>query len=274
MTITQTITALPTAPDRSDSSTFSDRADVFLASLPGMVTEENTFGTQANALAVTVNSAKDDAESAESVAVAAANFKGLWSALTGAAAIPYSVYHDSKYWMLNTGLADVTAKEPGVDVEWTQIGNAKVGANADITSMTGLSDDGIPGAKVVSSLLHSYAVADLTDTATPSVLTTAETTNTVVSNYKSSGADHVFTMCAAHAAGNVMFVIGDEFQVDIEPDSGDLFYLNGTAMAADEHIQNTADTLGETITGVCANINGTMRWMFYSAFSNFVEETP
>ena len=45
MTITQTITALPTAPDRSDSSTFSDRADAFLASLPGMVTEENTFGT-------------------------------------------------------------------------------------------------------------------------------------------------------------------------------------------------------------------------------------
>ncbi len=135
---------------------------------------------------------------------------------------------------------------------------ASDGANNDITSMTGLSDDGIPGAKVVGALFKSLAVADLTDTATPSVLTVAETTNTVISNYKSSGADHVFTMPAAHINGNVMFVIGDEFQVDIEPDTGENFYLNGTAMAANEHIQNTADTLGETIVGYCVNINGTL----------------
>ena len=151
---------------------------------------------------------------------------------------------------------------------------AGAGANSDITSMTGLSNDGIPAAKVKNCLLQSLAVADLNDSSTPSVLTTAETTNTIISNYKSTGADHVFTMPAAHAAGNVIFVIGDEFQVDIEPNTGDLFYLNGTAMAANEHIQNTADTLGETITGVCANINGTLRWMFYSSFDNFVEETP
>jgi len=147
------------------------------------------------------------------------------------------------------------------------------GANSDITSMTGLSDDGIPAVKVVSCLLRSLAVADLTDSSTPSVLTTAETTNTVISNYNSAGsADHVFTMPAAHAAGNIMFVIGDEFQIDIDPNSGDLFYLNGTIMTADKNIQNTADTLGESITGVCVSINGTLRWMFYSSFSNFVAE--
>jgi len=117
-------------------------------------------------------------------------------------------------------------------------------------------------------------VADLNDTATPSVLTVAESTNKLISNYKSSGADHVFTMPAAHTKGNIIFMIGDEFQVDIEPDTSDLFYLNGTAMSADEHIQNTADTLGDSIVGMCANINGTLRWMFKSDSANFVEETP
>ena len=121
---------------------------------------------------------------------------------------------------------------------------------------------------------QSYAVASLSDTTTPSVLTTAETTNKCISNYKSSGADHVFTMPAAHAAGNIIFQIGAEYQVDIEPNTGDLFYLNGTAMAANEHIQNTADTLGERIVGYCVNIEGTLRWMFYSSDSNWVEETP
>ena len=151
---------------------------------------------------------------------------------------------------------------------------ATSGANSDITSMTGLSDDGIPGAKVVGALPTALAVADLSDTATPSVLTVAETTNKTISNYKSSGADHVFTMPAAHINGSVIFVIGDEFQVDIEPYSGANFFLNGVAMAADEHIQNTADTLGDEIVGYIANINGTLTWMFKSSSANFVEETP
>ena len=121
---------------------------------------------------------------------------------------------------------------------------------------------------------QSYAVASLGDATTPSVLTIAETTNKCISNYKGTGADHVFTMPAAHAGGNVIFPIGDEFQVDIEPNGSDLFYLNGTAMAADEHIQNTADTLGERIVGYCVNINGTLRWMFYSSDAAWVEATP
>jgi len=125
-----------------------------------------------------------------------------------------------------------------------------------------------------SAKFRSYAVASLGDTATPSVLTIKETTNKCISNYKASGADHVFTMPAAHAGGNIIFSIGDEFQVDIEPNTGDLFYLNGTAMAANEHIQNTADTLGERIVGYCVNINGTLRWMFYSSDTTWVEETP
>ena len=132
--------------------------------------------------------------------------------------------------------------------------------------------NGTPSA--ISSRFQSLAVADLSDATTPSVLTIAETTNKAISNYKATGADHVFTMPAAHINGNVIFLIGDEFQVDIEPDSGANFFLNGTAMAADEHIQNTADTLGEQMVGFVANINGTLTWMFESKYTNFVEETP
>jgi hypothetical protein len=121
---------------------------------------------------------------------------------------------------------------------------------------------------------RELAVADLSDTTTPSVLTTAETTNKLISNYKASGADHVFTFPAAHEAGNLICIIGDEFQVDYEPPSGDNFILNGTAMANDEHIQNTADTLYEEITFYVANINGTLQWCAKTSYANFVEETP
>jgi hypothetical protein len=127
--------------------------------------------------------------------------------------------------------------------------------------------------RTIGVQFKSLQVSDLGDSTTPSVLTDEETTNTVISNYKSSGADHVFTMPDCHVNGNLIFPIGDEFQVDVEPDTGDLFYLNGTAMAVNEHIQNTADTLGDRMVGYCVNINGTLRWMFYGD-SNWVEETP
>jgi hypothetical protein len=158
----------------------------------------------------------------------------------------------------------------GAGGNWTPTGTLDFSSTTDTTYKDGTVDlaDFAAGAKFTS-----YQVSDLSDTVTPSVLTTAETTNSVISNYKSSGADHVFTMPACHAAGNVIFPIGDEFQVDVEPNTSDLFYLNGTAMAANEHIQNTADTLGDRMVGYCVNINGTLRWMFYGD-SNWVEETP
>ena len=80
-------------------------------------------------------------------------------------------------------------------------------------------------------------------------------------------------MPAAHVKGNVIFTIGDEYQVDIEPDTDDFFYLNGEVMVANEHIQNTSDTLGDRIVGYCVNVNGTLRWFFYGD-NNWVQETP
>ena len=52
-----TISPLPPAPDRTDPETFSDKADTFLGALPPFVGE-------ANALAVEVNTARDEATAA------------------------------------------------------------------------------------------------------------------------------------------------------------------------------------------------------------------
>ena len=126
---------------------------------------------------------------------------------------------------------------------------------------------------IYSFNLLSIISSDLTDTTSPHVLLPIETVNTIISNYNASGADRVFTMPAAHTKANIIFLIGDEYQVDIEPDSGDNFYLNGTAMAVDEHIQNTDDTLGDRIVGYCVNVNGTLKWFFYGD-TNWVEASP
>lgn len=45
-----------------------------------------------------------------------------WASLSGPAAPPLIAYHDGTYWPLASTLADVTASEPGVDVQWGGIG--------------------------------------------------------------------------------------------------------------------------------------------------------
>ena len=125
------ITPLPDPPQRTDPANFATKADAFLGALP-------TFATEANALATVVNGYKTDAETAQAAAEAAqavaqtsANFKGNWSDQTGAAAIPYSVYHEGNYWQLVSNLADVTASEPGVTAAWKVIGGVILADDLD-----------------------------------------------------------------------------------------------------------------------------------------------
>ncbi len=133
------ITPLPPAPSRAVPSTFSTLADAFLAALSTFVTEANALETNVNAKEVITVAASSTASSASAVALAAANYKGEWSAQTGAATVPYCVSHDNMYWMLTTNIADITAKEPGVASEWISIG-----AGADlITAGLAHAIDGI-----------------------------------------------------------------------------------------------------------------------------------
>lgn len=114
------ITALPTAPSRaSDPATFSDDADTWVAALGTFTTEANALQTDVNAKQVLAaasavaadTSANDSALSAASAA-ASANFKGLWSSLSGSLNKPATVLHDGAYWALLNNLANVASSTP------------------------------------------------------------------------------------------------------------------------------------------------------------------
>lgn len=127
-TITQTITALPTAPNPNTPSTFNTLAYPFTVAVAAMGPEQNTMATQMNTVAGEVNTNATNAAASEAAAlasknsaVAASNYAGDWSTLTGALAVPASAQHNGILWLLLTSLADVTASEPGVTGDWTPI---------------------------------------------------------------------------------------------------------------------------------------------------------
>ena len=137
MTISQNIDALPTAPTRSDPASFDTRADAYLSALVTFSTQIETFRTQANTTASNINADKTAAEAAQSAAeaaqslaeyaengaLAAAQFKGAWSALSGVLARPATVRHDDAYWLLlPASLANVAASEPSDDnADWARL---------------------------------------------------------------------------------------------------------------------------------------------------------
>jgi hypothetical protein len=154
------ITPLPDPPLRSDGpANFADNAEIFLSQLPTFATEANALEANVNAKeasAVTqVSLATDQADAAAAsavtaadmatIATAAANYKGLWTSLTGALNMPASVYHNGAFWALNANLADVTTATPGVSASWTR---AKVWVDfysyanrGDLRGLTPLTDD-------------------------------------------------------------------------------------------------------------------------------------
>ncbi len=117
------ITALPTAPQRTDApATFVTNADAWVAALGTFVTEANIVASEAETDAATAAAAEALVTPAATIAIASSNFKGAWSSLTGALNVPASVGHSGLNWILLSNLADVTLKEPGVDVEWQKAG--------------------------------------------------------------------------------------------------------------------------------------------------------
>lgn len=91
----------------------------------------NALDAQASA-AASAGSAVASADSAAAAATArdatfnAANFKGDWSTLTGALAIPASVRHNGRFWLLLANVADVTLAVPGVSASWSPLDAASL----------------------------------------------------------------------------------------------------------------------------------------------------
>lgn len=122
------ITPLPTPPSREDPNNFAERADALLAALVQFVTECNATAADINAdessaasSAATATAKAGDAAAARDIAMAAVNYKGLWSSLSGALTIPASVYHAGSVWMLTQNIGSVSAETPGVSSNWINV---------------------------------------------------------------------------------------------------------------------------------------------------------
>ena len=149
------ITPLPPAPEVSDSpAQFNSKAFAFVDALPTMVTE-------INAELPAIAAAGDAAE----VALGAANFKGEWSSLTGALAIPASVSHNNAVWVLTQSLADVTANEPGVDSPnyWINVALPAPGISGNVLTSNGTNwlSSALPGTPF-SNVYGTTATANFT----------------------------------------------------------------------------------------------------------------
>lgn len=144
-----TVSNLPAVPSRGVPSTFSTLFEAFLTALKNTFVSEvntvagevNTNATTASTAASTASTAASTATSASAAAAAAANFKGSWSALTGALAVPAAVAHSGRIWVLLSNIADVTAKTPGVASEWQNLTSLSVDIKAPVTAMAALAVD-------------------------------------------------------------------------------------------------------------------------------------
>lgn len=114
-------TPLPPAPDRKQPADFADRGDAFIGALDpfGVEMEANRLEVSVNTAAVAANTAT--VQAAAGIATGAANFKGAWSALSGAISKPASVSHAGKFWALLNNLASVATSQPGVSSDWVVV---------------------------------------------------------------------------------------------------------------------------------------------------------
>lgn len=115
------ITALPTPPTRDDPSNFAQRADDFLAALPAFATETNAVAAEVEAGRVAVDAQTALVLPAASAALGAANYKGVWSSMSGAVALPASVYHAGRFWIALEAIANVATETPGVSSKWAPL---------------------------------------------------------------------------------------------------------------------------------------------------------
>ena len=131
------ITPLPAVPDANDGpDTFTDDVDAFLGALPTWTDQVNATAAAVDADAVSAAASAAAALSSKNAAAAsetnafnsasAAAYKGLWSAQTGAANKPYTVFHNGSFWALNNNLANVTTSTPSLtNADWQFISGTR-----------------------------------------------------------------------------------------------------------------------------------------------------
>jgi len=182
-----TLTTPPTAPVRGeDPTTFSNKANAYVGfietnviDLTAAIDWQNTVftateaeATSAEADAVTATQQRVLAQTAATLAQSSANFKGVWSTLTGSLDVPAVVFHSNNYWQLIVDLADVTAEEPGISGDWKL---TVLGANWQAISTS------------ISLAANAYYAVDFGSSALTLTLPASPGTNDFVQLYKSAG---------------------------------------------------------------------------------------
>ncbi|MGE0350942.1 tail fiber protein [Hydrogenophaga sp.] len=157
------ITALPTPPTRQDPDNFAERGDEFLAALPAFVTEANALADQMNADQADVAAMAAVVLPASSAALAAANYVGIWNTLAGSLALPASVYHNGRFWILLVAVGNVATTEPGVTSDWAAVSDdvGVIGHFPYSNAPAGwLKADGAAVSRTAYAALYTKAVAD------------------------------------------------------------------------------------------------------------------
>lgn len=117
-----TVPDLGTVPQRTMSGeVYEPAADAFMGKLPGFGSGANALASWMESIGAAVETNATNAAAAAASALAAANFKGDWSGLTGALAVPAAVSHAGAAWLLLSDVADVTAHTPGVSGVWLRM---------------------------------------------------------------------------------------------------------------------------------------------------------
>lgn len=123
-----TITAGPTPPNRNDPENFDDAGDAFAAWMVVMASQANALAAEVNAMhdsaavdAATATTKAGEASAARDIAMAAVNYKGIWSSLSGALNIPASAFYSGSIWMLTENVANVATEVPGVSAKWLNV---------------------------------------------------------------------------------------------------------------------------------------------------------
>lgn len=131
------------------------------------------------------------------------------------------------------------------------------------------------GSIIVASIeILEYIPASLSDTSSPHSLTTSELKGTILTNY-SATASTTFTAPTAAAGWNFTVQTMAAYNIVIDPDGAEQWYLNGAQLAAGENIQNTNPTVGESIVCFSAQSGSSTYSVFCeSKYADWAEETP
>jgi hypothetical protein len=117
------ITNLPASTQ--PRSEFNTKVDGLFPQLNTSIAAMNAEIESVNSNTISASLASTQAQAASVSASAIANYRGLWSSLSGALAIPASVFHAERFWLLKSNTANVALIEPGVSAQWQEVENTR-----------------------------------------------------------------------------------------------------------------------------------------------------